>query len=57
MEDFKGEMASIIRAVRRLRPLEKDNFALNELSMLSQVLDSVFGVINIAGFIIGLLHW
>ena len=54
MEDFKGEMASIIRAVRRLRPLEKDNFALNELSMLSQVLDSVFGVINIAGFIIGL---
>lgn len=54
MSDFKGEMASIIRAVRRLRPLEKDNFALNELSMLSQVLDSVFGVINIAGFIIGI---
>lgn len=54
MDDFKGEMASIIRAERRLKPLEKDNFSLNELSMLAQVLDSIFKVINIAGFIIGI---
>lgn len=54
MSEHKGEIASIIRAVRRQRPLEKDNFSLNELSMLSQVLDSVFKVLNIAGFIIGI---
>lgn len=53
MDELKGEAASIIRAARRLKPLESDNFSLNELSMLSQVLESVFGVINIAGFIIG----
>jgi putative ABC transport system permease protein len=54
MTELKGEIASIIRAVRRQKPLEADNFALNELSMLSEVLDSVFKVLNIAGLIIGL---
>jgi len=54
MTEFKGEIASIIRSVRRQRPLEADNFSLNELSMLSQVLDSVFKVLNIAGLIIGI---
>ena len=54
IQELKGETASILRANRRLKPLETDNFALNELSMLSQVLDSVFGVLNIAGFIIGI---
>lgn len=54
MEELKGEIATIIRSERRLRPLEKDNFSLNELSLLSQVLDSVFKVLNLAGFIIGI---
>lgn len=53
LEELKGETASIIRAVRRLKPMEDNNFALNELSMLSQVLDSVFKVLNFAGFLIG----
>lgn len=54
LDEVKGEIASIIRAERRLKPLETDNFSLNELSMLSQVLDNVFGVLNLAGFIIGI---
>jgi len=54
LQELKGEITGIIRANRRLKPLEADNFALNELSMLSQVLDSVFRVINIAGFMIGI---
>ena len=53
MQDFKGELTGIIRANRRLSPREDNNFSINELSMLSQVMESVFGVINIAGFIIG----
>lgn len=53
LAELKGETASIIRAVRRLKPMEDSNFALNELSMLSQVLDSVFKVLNFAGFLIG----
>jgi putative ABC transport system permease protein len=54
LEELKSEVTGIIRANRRLKPLESDNFVLNELSMLGQVLDSVFGVINIAGLVIGI---
>lgn len=54
MDDFKGELTGILRAERRLTPKEKDNFSINELSLLSQVLESVFGVMNVAGFIIGI---
>lgn len=54
LEELKGEVASIIRAQRKLRPLEDNNFSLNELSMLTQILEKVFAVLNIAGFIIGI---
>lgn len=54
LEELKGEVTGIIRGARRLSPRTDDNFAINELSMLSQVLDSVFGVINIAGLVIGI---
>ena len=54
LEELKGELTGILRAKRRLSPAIGDNFAINELSMLSQVLDSVFGVINLAGFMIGI---
>ena len=52
-EDLIGELTSILRSTRRLKPSETNNFALNELSALSDVLDQVFGVMNIVGFIIG----
>lgn len=54
VEELKGELTSILRASRRLKPTEDENFALNELSMLSQVLDAVFGVLNFVGFAIGI---
>lgn len=53
MQEFKGEITSILRASRRLKPREDENFALNELSALSGILDSVFGVLNIVGLLIG----
>ncbi|MCS7035363.1 MAG: ABC transporter permease [Saprospiraceae bacterium] len=51
---LKDEITGIIRSARHLRPVEEDNFALNTLTILSNVFDSVFGVINAAGFIIGI---
>ena len=48
------ELTGIMRALRKLKPKVKDNFALNQLSMLSQGFDSIFSVINIAGFVIGI---
>lgn len=54
LDELKGEVTGIIRSARRLSPRTDDNFSINELSMLSQVLDSVFGVINLAGLVIGI---
>ena len=54
VNELKDEITGVLRGIRKLKPTEKDNFALNELSMLSQVLDSVFGVMNFAGLLIGI---
>ena len=48
------ELTGIMRSLRKLKPKAKDDFALNQLSMLSKGFDSIFGVINIAGIIIGM---
>ncbi len=53
LADLKDELTGIIRSKRRLKPIEDNNFALNEISMLSQILDKIFGVVNIAGMLIG----
>ncbi|MDB4925411.1 ABC transporter permease [Mucilaginibacter sp.] len=52
--EVKGEVKGLMRSIRSLRSNQEDNFALNESTMLSDQLDIVFKVINIAGFIIGL---
>lgn len=54
LEELKYEVSSIIRPGRGLKPREKDNFSINRITMLTNLVDKVFGVINFAGFIIGL---
>ncbi len=54
MDDAKAEITGILRAHRKLRPKEESNFFINELSMLTKILEDVFGVLNIAGFLIGI---
>ncbi len=51
---LKDEITGAMRTHRRLSPKEEDNFSLNQLSMLSNVLDSFFGVLNTIGFVIGI---
>ncbi len=53
MEDLEGEVTAAVRGERRLRPKEKSNFALNKLSILSNVFDSIFSVIGLVGWVIG----
>ncbi len=54
LEDMKDEITGVVRTVRRLKPREENNFALNTLSVLSGLFDSLFSVINMAGFVIGI---
>jgi putative ABC transport system permease protein len=43
----------ILRAARSLRPEQENNFSVNQASMLSKGLDSIFVAINIGGWVIG----
>ncbi len=54
VEELSYELTSLLRTARRLKPLDEDNFALNQTSIINNQLDQVFRVINIAGFIIGI---
>lgn len=50
---LKDELRGIMRSIRSLKPKADDNFALNEISILSNSLESLFQILNIAGTIIG----
>ena len=47
------ELEGIMRSIRRIKPSDENDFALNEVSLISGQLDSLFKVFNIAGWIIG----
>ncbi|MCE4565426.1 ABC transporter permease [Maribellus sp. CM-23] len=52
-ERFKAEIEGIMRTLRRLKPVEDNDFALNEVSLISSRFDQFFKVFNMAGAIIG----
>jgi putative ABC transport system permease protein len=52
-EALRDELTGIMRSVRKLKPTVKDNFAINETSIITQGFDKVFGVIAIVGWIVG----
>ncbi len=52
-DEFIQEMRQLMRAVRRLKPKQKDNFALNEMTFLLNSTREIFAGINLAGWIIG----
>ena len=53
VEELSDEVTMILRASRRLRPGEINNFSVNRASLLTQGFESVFAGINIGGWIIG----
>jgi len=50
---FIAELEGVMRSIRRLKPMEENNFALNEVSIISNQFDQFFIVFNMAGWIIG----
>ena len=54
MSDLKDEVTGILRAHRRLKPVQESNFAVNEMTMLTTMLNSIFSVLNLAGLFIGI---
>ncbi len=54
IEELKLEITALLRNERNIKPAEKENFAVNILSLLKDALSGVFASLNIAGFAIGL---
>jgi len=52
-DEFVSEIEGTMRSLRRLRPLEENDFAINEVSVISNRFDAFFKVFNFAGWIIG----
>lgn len=53
-EGIMDELRGTMRSIRKLRPTEDDDFALNETSILTQMTEATFAVLNIVGWIIGM---
>jgi len=53
IDELKNELTGILRSLRKLSPKMEDNFALNEISLISKGFDELFKIINLAGGIIG----
>ncbi|WPV65536.1 MULTISPECIES: ABC transporter permease [unclassified Chitinophaga] len=54
VKEMKDDLTGVMRAIRRLRPTEEDNFSLNEITSASGNLESIFVKINIGGIIIAM---
>jgi putative ABC transport system permease protein len=54
---LQDELKGTMRAVRKLRPAEEDNFSLNDVAEFSEVMSKAFVSVNIGGWIIGALSF
>jgi len=52
-EELKDDLTGALRAHRKLKPREEDNFGLNEISIMQDAFESIFSVLNTIGLIIG----
>ena len=52
-DKFKAELEGIMRTLHRLKPMEENDFALNEVSIVADQFDQFFVVFKLAGWIIG----
>jgi len=52
-DDFLGELKTILRNARRLKPSQKNNFGINEISIIQDATNQIFGTISLVGWIIG----
>ncbi len=54
LDELEDEIQGLMRATRKIRPRDPDNFSLNRMSILTNFLDKIFALINAAGWVIGI---
>lgn len=51
---LQDEIIQQYRQIRRVRPQEEDDFAVNQVDMISSLLDEIFGQVEVGGWFIGI---
>jgi putative ABC transport system permease protein len=52
--ELKDEITGVLRSIHRLRPGEEKDFALNEMSIVANLLDGIFGFFTTVALVIGM---
>ncbi|RZK17056.1 MAG: ABC transporter permease [Pedobacter sp.] len=53
LEEVESELKGLMRSIHRIKPGQEEDFALNKTTIISNQLDSMFTMVNWAGWIIG----
>ena len=48
-DDLNDELRGILRSFHKIKPLDDEDFALNQISLIKEGIDKIFSVINFAG--------
>jgi putative ABC transport system permease protein len=52
-DELIDELMGIMRSIRKIKPREEENFALNQTSLISNQFDSLFDIVGVVGWVIG----
>ena len=55
MSQLKDELRGAMRSIRKLKPTQDDDFALNDIDSFSEFMSNIFGYVNQGGWAIALL--
>ena len=55
LEALRDDLKGVMRAIRKLGPVEEDDFSLNAVSDFSKAVSGFFSSVNLGGWFIGLL--
>ena len=53
LDALRDEITGVLRSERKIKPREDENFAINQLTMVTNLFDQIFGVMNWVGIFIG----
>ena len=53
LDELRDEITGVLRSQRKIKPREEENFAINQLSMLTNLIAPIFSMMNVVGIIIG----
>ncbi len=51
--NLESELRGLMRAHRRLKPKQEDNFAINQSEAIAEVMDGIISALTVAGWLIG----